>query len=57
MDIIKFAQYGFREIFWMDSDTIVYKDMTSVLYTFHSPNQQFYLIPDRVMSDKEFMKN
>lgn len=57
MDIIKFASDGFQEIFWMDSDTICYKDMTSVLYDFHASNQSFYFIPDHVMFDKNFVES
>jgi len=40
----------------MDSDSIVYKDTTTMLYIFRSSNQQLYLVPDHVMLNKDFIK-
>ncbi|CAF1294794.1 unnamed protein product [Didymodactylos carnosus] len=55
LDIIKFSHDGFQEVYWMDSDTIVYKDMTSSLYAFRLSTQLFYFILDHVMYDNCFM--
>ncbi|CAF0982379.1 unnamed protein product [Rotaria sp. Silwood1] len=34
LDILKFLDHGFDEIYWMDSDTIVYQDLTPYLEEF-----------------------
>ncbi|CAF1492807.1 unnamed protein product [Didymodactylos carnosus] len=56
LDIIKFSHDGFQEVYWMDSDTIVYKDMTSSLYAFRLFTQVFYFILDHVMYHNCFMR-
>ncbi|CAF1286841.1 unnamed protein product [Adineta ricciae] len=56
LDIIKFSYDGFEEIYWMDSDTVIYNNMTSSLHDFRSSSQMFYFILDHVMYDTNFMK-
>lgn len=56
LDIVQYAE-AFETIFWFDSDTITFGDMTSFLTAFAVSDAQFYLTPDHVNSDREFVTN
>lgn len=55
LDISQYAE-AFETIFWFDSDTITFGDMTSFLTTFAVSDALFYMTPDHVNSDPEFLK-
>ena len=55
LDIVQYAD-AFETIFWFDSDTITFGDMTEFLSAFAVSNAKFYLTPDHVNSDAEFCK-
>jgi len=57
LDIAKFADDGFECIFWMDSDTVTFGDMTQFLLPFVESNKQFLFVKDHVMFNSEFMSN
>jgi uncharacterized protein YjbI with pentapeptide repeats len=57
LDIAKFADDGFECIFWMDSDTVTYGDMTQFLLRFSESNKQFFLVKDHVMFNSDFVAN
>jgi len=57
LDIAKFAQDGFECIFWMDSDTLTYGDMTQFLLRFAESNKQFFFVKDHVMFNSDFISN
>jgi len=56
LDIRKFAP-EFTSIFWLDSDTIVYKDLTSLLYEFHSSSCKVAFLKDHVCFNPQFLNN
>ncbi|CAF1451967.1 unnamed protein product, partial [Rotaria sp. Silwood1] len=53
--ILKFLDHGFDEIYWMDSNTIVYRDLTNYLREFRWSNKLFYFILDHIMYDSSFV--
>lgn len=55
LDIAKYAE-AFETIFWVDSDTITFGDMTPFLMTFATSPHKFYLTADHVNGDAEFQK-
>ncbi|CAF3561227.1 unnamed protein product, partial [Rotaria sp. Silwood2] len=55
LDIIKFLDHGFDDIYWMDSDIIVYQDLTYYLQEFRRSSNLFYFILDHVMYDSSFV--
>ncbi|CAF0771955.1 unnamed protein product [Adineta steineri] len=55
LDIIKYSYDGFQEIYWMDSDTAVYRDMTASLSAFRLSTHVFYFTLDHVMYDQNFL--
>ena len=55
LDILLFLDHGFDEIYWMDSDTIVYEDLTSNLEFFQRSAKLFYFTLDHVMYDPSFV--
>jgi len=57
LDIAKFADDGFESIFWMDSDTLTYGDMTPFLLRFAESNKQFFFVKDHVMFNSDFTTN
>jgi len=57
LDIAKFADDGFECIFWMDSDTVTFGDMTQFLLQFAESNKQFFLVKDHVMFNSDFVGN
>jgi len=57
LDIAKFADDGFECIFWMDSDTVTFGDMTQFLLRFSESNKQFFLVKDHVMFNSDFVAN
>jgi hypothetical protein len=56
LDISQYAD-AFETIFWFDSDTITFGDMTEFLSVFAGSDAKFYLPPDHVNSDGVFAKN
>jgi len=56
LDIRKFAP-EFASIFWLDSDTIVYKDLTSLLYEFHTSTCKVAFLKDHVCFNPQFLNN
>lgn len=56
LDIIKFSYDGFQEIYWMDSDTAIYADVTTRLSALCLSVHVFYLILDHVMYDESFFE-
>lgn len=56
LDIAQYAE-AFETIFWFDSDTITFGDMTEFLTTFAASDARFYMTPDHVNSDAEFAKS
>jgi len=57
LDIAKFVADGFENIFWMDSDTLTYEDMTHFLLRFAESNKQFFFVKDHVMQNSDFVAN
>lgn len=57
LDIAKFTENGFECIFWMDSDTLTYGDMTQFLLRFAESNKQFFFVKDHVMHNSDFTTN
>lgn len=57
LDLVKFDMSGFDYIFWIDSDTICFADLTPFLMMFVMSNAYFYLTPDHVMKDSKFCDN
>ncbi|UJR18290.1 hypothetical protein I4U23_005193 [Adineta vaga] len=55
LDILIFLDHGFEEIYWIDSDTIVYDDLTPHLIKFRSSDKLFYFVLDHVMYDSGFI--
>ncbi|CAF3356222.1 unnamed protein product [Rotaria socialis] len=55
LDILMFLDHGFEEIYWMDSDTIVYEDLRPYLEAFRCSSQLFYFVLDHVMYDSLFV--
>lgn len=55
LDIAQFAE-AFETIFWFDSDTITFGDMTEFLTAFAASDAKFYMTPDHVNSDPAFCK-
>lgn len=55
LDILTFLEHGFDEIYWMDSDTVVYQDLRPHLEAFRRSSNAFYFILDHVMYDKSFV--
>jgi hypothetical protein len=55
LDILTFLDHGFDEIYWMDSDTIAYQDLTPYLEDFRSSSKSFYFVLDHVMYDSSFL--
>lgn len=47
---------AFEAIFWFDSDTITFGDMTEFLVRFAASDARFYMTPDHVNSDSKFTK-
>jgi hypothetical protein len=56
LDIAQYAE-AFETIFWFDSDTITFGDMTEFLTAFAASDAKFYMTPDHVNSDPTFCKN
>jgi len=57
LDIAKFIEDGFEDIFWMDSDTYSYDDMTQFLLQFADSKAQFFFVKDHVMFNSDFVAN
>jgi hypothetical protein len=57
LDIAQFSNDGFECIFWMDSDTLTYGDMTQFLLRFAESNKQFFFVKDHVMFNSDFVSN
>jgi hypothetical protein len=55
LDILTFLDHGFDEIYWIDSDTVVYHDLTPYLVEFRRSSRLFYGILDHVMYDPSFV--
>ncbi len=55
LDISAFAP-RFANVFWMDSDTIIYSDLRPYLHRFVESSALFYLAPDHVLSDPAFVE-
>lgn len=53
LDLAQFAD-KFRTIIWMDSDTLVYRDIRPFLIDFHRSPEGIALMPDLVMHDDGF---
>jgi hypothetical protein len=56
LDIAQYAE-AFETIFWFDSDTITFGDMTDFLTAFAASDARFYMTPDHVNSDQTFLKS
>jgi len=56
LDLVKFAD-KYETIVWLDSDVIVYEDMTSLLHEFQSSPKQYAFTKDHVMLTKNFTKD
>jgi len=56
LDIRKFAP-EFTTVFWLDSDTIVYKDLTTLLYEFHTSSCKVAFLKDHVCFNPQFLNN
>ncbi len=57
LDVQLFLEDGFNTIFWIDSDTLCYADMTSFLQAFVQSDCNYFLTPDHVMLSADFEKN
>ena len=55
LDILLFLEHGFNEIYWMDSDTVVYQDLRPILVDFRHSDKLFYFTLDHVMYDPTFV--
>ncbi len=55
LDLLRFAD-RYSTVFWMDSDVIIYRDMTPFLNAFLQSQALFYLVPDHVLLDPQFME-
>jgi len=56
LDIGQFST-EFQIIFWLDSDTYVYKDLTPLLMDFRASNAKFAFLADHVCTNPEFLHN
>lgn len=54
LDIIKFSD-EFSTIFWLDSDAIVYQDLTDLLWKFHSSPCKVAFMKDHVCYNPQFL--
>lgn len=54
LDIAKFAD-EFDTIFWLDSDAVVYKDLSDLLSEFHSSPCKLALLKDHVCYNPQFL--
>ena len=60
LDIKLFSdERGIENIFWIDSDVIIYADLSKFLLNFVSQPADvfFYMVPDHVMGQTDFMNN
>jgi len=55
LDLAKFRD-KFETVFWLDSDIIVYKDMSQFLLEFHNSKKNFAFAKDHVTNSEEFKK-
>jgi len=53
LDLVQFSE-TFKTVFWLDSDVIVYRDLTDFLLTFHRSNKLYAFTPDHVNHSSEF---
>jgi len=55
LDLVQFSQ-NFRTVFWLDSDVVVYRDLSQFLLTFHRSNKLYAFTPDHVNHSSEFRR-
>jgi len=55
LDLVKFAD-RYDTIFWLDSDVLVYKDLSDFFLQFHHSSKNFAFTQDHVTSNDEFRK-
>jgi len=53
LDLVKFAD-RYETVVWLDSDVLVYKDMSKLLLDFHHSPKNFAFTQDHVTSNEEF---
>jgi len=53
LDLVKFTD-KYNVVVWLDSDVIVYHDLTNFLVNFQASKQNFALTKDHVMFDQDF---
>jgi len=56
LDTLQFAQ-DFSCVFWLDSDTIVYKDISKIIAEFCFSSAKVAFLKDHVCSNEEFLQN
>jgi hypothetical protein len=55
LDLVKFAD-RYETVVWLDSDVLVYKDMSNFLIKFHTSPKNFAFTQDHVTSSDEFRR-